>query len=182
MDYIIHDIKTERQNVSEGLPAALKAVPVAFYVACALSVLLSFYFYLGKKAYEATTQEMQHRAATAEAEQYQHQSAQQAIAAESQHAEAIARWLEASGPLQPVVVAIGRSMARDATIAELSLNRNPELPAHTLMQLKVDGAGSQQIESTLSEIYQLNYQTYSAQQVKARNATDFQATLIHTRR
>lgn len=182
MDYVIHDIKTERQNVSEGLPAAYKAVPIAFFVVTATALLLSLYFYLGKNAYQITAQEMQHRLGEAEGLKFQHQATQQELAAESQRAEGIARWLEGSHPIQPVVVSIGRSMARDSTIAELALDRNPELPAHTLMQLKIDGAGSQQIEDTLSAIYQLNYQTYSAQQVKGRNSTDFQATLIYSRR
>ena len=47
-------------------------------------------------------------------------------------------------------------------------------------ELKIDGGGSEQIESTLDAIYALNYQTYSAQQVKGRNTTDFQGTLIHS--
>jgi len=182
MDYVIHDIKTERQNVSEGLPAGYKAIPFAFYIVSAATLLLSFFFYLGKQNYQADAQEMQVRLSEAEALQYEYQATQQELAAESQRAEGIARWLEGSHPIQPVVVAISRSMARDSTIAELALDRNPELPAHTLMQLKIDGAGTQQIENTLAEIYQLNYQTYSAQQVKGRNSTDFQATLIFSRR
>lgn len=182
MDYVIHDLKTERQNVSEGLPAGYKAVPFAFYVVTAATLLLSLYFYLGKQTYQASSDEMQLRLAEAETLEFQHQATQQGLAAESQRAEGIARWLEGSHPIQPVVVAIGRSMARDSTVAELALDRNPELPAHTLMQLKIDGAGTQQIETTLAAIYQLNYQTYSAQQVKGRNATDFQATLIFSRR
>jgi hypothetical protein len=71
-------------------------------------------------------------------------------------------------------------MGKDSTVAELSLDRNPEIPAHTFLQLKIDGGGSEQIEHTLDSIYALSYQTYSAQQVKGRNSTDFQATLIHT--
>lgn len=178
MDHIIHDIKTERQNISAGLPAAYKLVPIAFYFVSIAAVVLSLYFYLSLKAYEASKIEMDQRLSTAQAEEMSLVGKQQAIVKESKEADGIAKWLEASRPLQPVAVNVGRTMQRESTIAELSLIRNPEIPAHTFMQLKVDGGGSQQIETTLNSIYGLNYQTYSAQQVKGRDSTDFQATLI----
>ncbi|MEM7600435.1 MAG: hypothetical protein AAF357_03345 [Verrucomicrobiota bacterium] len=180
MDSIIHDIKTERQNVSDGLPRAYRLVPVAFYVITVASIFLSLYFFLSKKAYETTEQAMGERLAQAQSESSDYASQREAIVEESQQAEGIARWLEGSHPLQPVVVSVGRSMAKDSTVAELSLDRNPDIPAHTFMQLKVDGGGTEQIETTLSSIYALHYQTYSAQQVKGRDSTDFQATLIYS--
>ncbi len=179
MQDLIHDLKTERQNVSAGLPSGYKLVPVAFYLVSAASILLSLYFYLSKKAYEATEAEMRIRIADANTEEAGLLSQQQAIVDESKRAEVFAKWLEGSHPLQPVTVAIGRSMGKDSTVAELSLNRNPEIPAHTFMQLKIDGGGSGQIETTLDSIYALSYETYSAQQVKGEKSTDFQATLIH---
>lgn len=180
MSEIIHDLKTERQSVSSGLPSGYKLIPVAFYLVAVASVLLSLYFFLSKKAYEATEAQMQTRLADAQAQSATLSSEQQAIVDEARKAEIYAKWLEGSRPLQPVTVAVGRSMGKDSTVAELSLNRNPEIPAHTFIQLKIDGGGAPQIESTLDAIYALQYQTYSAQQVAGQNTTDFQATLIHT--
>jgi len=182
MDNIIHDLKTERQNVSEGLPAGYKLVPVAFYIISIATVFLCLFFYLSKKAYESTETVMRERLTQAQSQQSGFVAQQNAISEESKKAEGIAKWLEGSRPLQPVTVAVGRSMGKDSTVAELSLDRNPEIPAHTFMQLKIDGGGSQQLEHTLSAINALDYQTYSAQQVKGRNSTDFQATLIYTDR
>lgn len=178
MENLIHDIKTERQNVSEGLPSALKLVPIAFYLGTVASILLALFFYLSKKAYESREADMATRLSQAEGLHSGYLSEQAGIVNEAKQAEGYAEWLEGSHPLQPVVAAIARSMGKESTIAELSLDRNPEIPAHTFMQLKIDGGGSQQIESTLNEIYALNYLTYSAQEVKGRNSTDFQATLI----
>src|SRR6056297_2471616 len=166
MDNLIHDLKTERQNISEGLPSAYKLVPVTFYVVSVATVFLSLFFYLSKKAYQSTEDSMRERLTQAQTQQSGFTAQQNAISQESMKAEGIAKWLEGSRPLQPVTVAIGRSMGKDSTVAELSLDRNPEIPAHTLMQLKIDGGGSQQIENTLNAIYALDYQTYSAQQVK----------------
>ncbi|MAS93018.1 MAG: hypothetical protein CMO55_07450 [Verrucomicrobiales bacterium] len=178
MDNIIHDLKTERQNVSSGLPAAFKLVPILFYLSAAASLILSGFFYLSIKSHEASQQQMQLRVSQATAEKNEYVARQNTIVDKSKRAEGIAKWLEGSHPLQPVTVAIGRSMGKDTTIAELNLNRNPEIPAHTFLQLKIDGGGSEQVEDTLNSINALNYQTYSAQQVKGRNSTDFQATLI----
>ncbi|MCB1203170.1 MAG: hypothetical protein KDN18_02840 [Verrucomicrobiae bacterium] len=179
MHDLIHDLKTERQNVSAGLPSGYKLIPAAFYLATVASILLSLYFFLSKKAYESAEAEMQMRISTAKSEETTLVSNQQKIVDESKRAEAFAKWLDGARPLQPVTVVVARSMGKDSTIAGLSLNRNPEIPAHTFLQLKIDGGGSEQIETTLDSIYALEYQTYSAQQVKGRNSTDFQATLIH---
>lgn len=176
----IHDIKTERQNVSAGLPAVYKIAPAAFYVVAAAATLLSFYFLLSKRAYQASEAAMQGRLHAAQSEAAGLVAQQQSIVDEAKKAEAYAKWLEGCRPLQPVTVAVGRSMGKESTVAELSLTRNPEIPAHTLMQLKIDGGTGGQIENTLDAIYALSYQTYSAQQVKGPNSTDFQAILIHT--
>lgn len=178
MSTIIHDIKTERQNVSGGLPAAYKIVPISFYLASVASIFLSLYFFLSKNAYEEREAEMMNLLSQSQSLKSQFIAEQGQIVAESRRAEGFAVWLEGAHPIQPVVAAIGRSMGKDSTVAELTLDRNPEIPAHTFMQLKIDGGGSQQIETTLNEIYALDYLTYSAQQVKGRDSTDFQATLI----
>ncbi len=179
MHDIIHDLKTERQNVSAGLPSGYKLVPVSFYLVSTASIFLSLYFYLSKKAYEATEAEMRIRISDAKTNEATILANQQSIVDEAKKAETFAKWLDGARPLQPVTVAVGRSMGKDSTVAELSLTRNPEIPAHTFLQLKIDGGGTTQIETTLDSIYALNYQTYSAQQVKGDNSTDFQAILIH---
>ncbi len=179
---IIHDLKEDRQNVSSGLPIALKLVPFAFYAGSILAVLLTLFFYLSFKSYESSNRQLKQRLSQAEAEKAKHTQKEGDIINVVKNAEGLAQWLEGARPLQPVTAAIGRSMAKDSTISELQLKRNPEIPAHTFMQLKINGGGSQQIETTLNSIFALNYQTYSAQQVKGRNLTDFQATLIYSNR
>lgn len=178
MSTIIHDIKTERANVSGGLPAGYKIVPLSFYLASVASIFLSLYFFLSKSAYEDNEATMASQLSHAQAQKSQFISQQQQVVSASRRAEGFAEWLEGAHPLQPVVAAIGRSMGKDSTVANLTLDRNPEIPAHTFLQLKVDGAGSSQIDSTRSDIYSLDYLTYSEQQVKGRNSIDFQATLI----
>ncbi|MDF1853744.1 MAG: hypothetical protein P1U85_23135 [Verrucomicrobiales bacterium] len=178
MNTIIHDIKTERANVSGGLPAGFKIVPVSFYLAAVATIFLSLYFFLSKNAYEENETTSQSQLSLAQSQKSQFISQQQGIVSDARRAEGFAKWLDGAHPLQPVIAAVGRSMGKDSTVAELSLDRNPEIPAHTFLQLKVDGAGSTQIDTTRSDIYALDYLTYSEQQVKGRNSIDFQATLI----
>jgi len=179
MEFIIHDLKNNRQNTTGGLPGILKIVPIAFYLGTIFSVLLSLYFYFSYKAYKSSEQSMNQRLAAAQAEISRITVQEAGIVDTAERAGSLAEWLEGARPIQPVTVAVARSMEKESTIAELSLNRNPEIPAHTFMELKINGGGSQQIETTLEAIYALNYQTYSAQQVKGKNAIDFQATLIY---
>ena len=179
MEIIIHDLRNERQNTTGGLPGILKIVPVAFYLGTVLSILLSLYFYASLKAYKRTEDVMKDRLASAKAETTSIQTQEARLVDMADKAAVLADWLEGSRPLQPVTVAVARSMAKNSTIAELSLNRNPELPAHTFMELKINGGGSQQVQTTLKSIYALNYQTHSSQEVKGKNAIDFQATLMY---
>lgn len=182
MDNVIHDLKTQRQGASGGLPGIYKVIPIAFYLGLVLSVLLSLFFYMSIRAHKDSKIAWESKTAAAKAAESKSLVSHSEIVNISRNAEGLAAWLEGARPLQPVTAAIGRSMKTNSTIAELAFDRNPEIPAHTFMQLKINGGGSDQIESTLTSINALNYQTYSAQQVKARNATDFQATLIYSDR
>jgi hypothetical protein len=179
MDYLIHDLKTPRQGVSGGLPGSYKVIPIAFYLGVVLSLFLSLFFFLSVRAYKTSKIQYEVRLGQAKSRDSKFQASHTEILAMSEKAEGIAKWLEGARPLQPVTAAIGRSMTTDSTIAELNFERNPEIPAHTFMNLKINGGGTDQIESTLASINALNYLTYSANQVKAKNATDFQATLIY---
>lgn len=179
MDFIIHDFKSERQGVSGGLPASLKIVPIAFYITAVAAALLSLYFTFSIRAYKKETEVLQRQLTDYQAETSRIQADEAKLHDIAEKASHLGEWLEGARPIQPITVAVGRSMSKNSTIAELSLNRNPEIPAHTFLELKINGGGSLQVESTLNAIYALNYQTYSAQQVKAKNATDFQATLIY---
>ncbi len=182
MEGVIHDLKTQRQGVTGGLPGAYRIVPIAFYACLVLSILLSLFFYLSIREYKDSKARWELNRNNAKAAEARFVKSHKEIVELSEKAQGIAKWLEGARPLQPLAVAIGRSMTPESSITELSLTQNPEIPAHTLMQLKISGGGSNQVESTLDSINALNFQTYSAQQIKARNATDFQATLIYADR
>lgn len=179
MENIIHDLKTQRQGVSGGLPAAYKLIPITFYLGLIVTLLASLFFYMGIRSHKTDKITWEGKLKTSKSAQTKFSNSHNEIVEIAEKADGLAKWLEGSRPLQPVTTAIGRSMGPSATISELSFDRSPEIPAHTFMQLKIDNGGSEQIESTLASINALSYLTYSANRVKAATAIDFQATLIY---
>jgi hypothetical protein len=181
MSFIVQDIKTDRPNISGGLPSIYRLVPILFYTCCILAILLNFVFYTSLRSYQRDEKVWQAEIADAQSQQQSLIEEQARVTEESNSSERIADWVEGSRPVQPISAIIARSMQANATIAELNMDRNPQMPAHLFMTLKINNAGSEQLEATLDALTAVDYQTYSAQQVKAENAIDFQATLIWNR-
>ncbi len=178
MDYLIQDLKTDRPNISAGLPPVYRLVPVALYASLVLAVGLNAMFVLNIRSNQAEEKSYQEMTAIAQAEQSDLVARQSAITQETTAATQISDWLAGARPVQPVGITIARSIEGNASIAELNMERNPQMPSHLFLTLKINGGGTSQIDSTLNALSALHYQTYSAQQVKATNAIDFSATLI----
>ena len=178
MDFIVQDIKTDRPNISGGLPNFYRLIPLGFYAVTALAIAANLYFLSSYRSHQRDEKAWQAEVSRAMAEQTALMDKQSRINDEARAAERIADWVEGARPVQPITVTIARSMEANATIAELNMDRNPAMPAHLFMTLKINHAGSEHLESTLDALAAIDYQTYSAQQVKAENAIDFQATLI----
>ena len=178
MEFIVHDIKTDRPNISGGLPGIYKLVPIGFYLSAFVGIGLCIFFFMSERTYRSSENEWNEKTQQAQAIQTGVVAKQSQISQEADEAAEMADWLEGARPVQPISITIARSMEGNASIDELNLERNPQIPAHLFMTVKVNGGGSQQIEGTLDALGALNYHAYSAQQVKGRNAVNFQATLI----
>jgi hypothetical protein len=178
MTFIVQDIKTDRPNISGGLPASYRMVPLAFYSSALMALAMNLFLYTSLRKYQRDEKIWLSQVAEAESEKLAIEQKQSQVIDEAHAAERIADWVEGSRPVQPLGATISRSMQATATIAELTLDRNPQMPAHLFMTLKLNNAGSEQLEATLDSLAALDFQTYSAQQVKTENALDFQATLI----
>lgn len=178
MDFIVQDIKTDRPNVSGGLPSFYRLIPIGFYAGSVLAIMLNLYFLSSYRNHQRMEKSWQAEIAAALSEQEGILQKQGRVNEEARAAERLADWVEGARPVQPITATITRSMEANATIAELNMDRNPQMPAHLFITLKINHAGTEQLESTLDSLAAIDYQTYSAQQVKAENAIDFQATLI----
>lgn len=176
---ICHDLKTERREVSQGLPPYMRLVPIAFYVSMVGCALLSVWFYLGYKGAKS-----QSETASLEATQFESQAGQ--VGRERDELEKLnlragstADWVEGAHGLQPLAVVVGRSVGDKATISELNMTRNSEIPAQILFTLKMDGVSSSVMDSTLDGVRALNFKAYSAEQTKKGDSLDYNATLVY---
>ena len=178
MDYLVHDLKTDRPNISGGLPPIFRLVPVAFYASAALALTMNAFYFISFRTNQQLEERWQKEVTDAQMEQTNIVQQQTALGEQTIAAGRIADWIEGARPVQPISATVVRSMEAKSTIAEFDLTRNPQMPKHLFMTLNVNHAGSEQIEATLDALEAIEYQTYSARQAKAENAVDFKAQLI----
>jgi len=176
--FVCHELKTDRREISSGLPPALKVVPILTYVSVAICTLALIY--IGTQIRSAKTQSARWEAQT------EHLKAQnttvakqhQEIVALNTKASRVAEWMDGAHSLQPLTVGISRSVGTDASIAELLMTRNSEMPSQIRLSLKMDEINSTVLDSTLDSIRMNSFRPYSAQQTKKGRSLDYTATLV----
>ncbi len=175
---ICHDLKSERREVSKGLPPALKFVPILFYAAMILCTASIVWFEYGRKKAETEREKWAGQSRSFQAKNVQVGKDRQTIEELNTQARSVAKWLEGAHGLQPLCVAISRSVGDDSSIDELALARNGELPRQIKLTLKLDGVNSTVLEQVLSSWVALDFRAYSAQQKKMQDSVDYKATLV----
>ena len=178
MDFVIHDLKADRPNISGGLPGVYRLVPVAFYAGAVLALLMNAFYFVSFRNHQQSERRWQKEVTDAQMEQTNIVHQQSALSAQAIAAGRIADWLDGARPVQPIATAVVRSMEAKATIADLTLDRNPRMPSHLVMDLKVNHAGTEQIEATLQSLAAIDYKNFYTNQALGENAIDFKATLI----
>jgi len=178
MEVLCHDLKTERRDVSGGLPSYLKIVPVFFYLTLAVCTLGYTWFEVSRKRAARELERWESIVASHEEEISRIEKEREVIEASNDWAKEMAEWLEGAHHLQPLVVALGRGVGEEATIAEVLLVRNSEIPSQIHFTLKMDGVTTTVLDRTLEGIRKLHFRAYSAQQQKNEDSLDYNATLV----
>lgn len=182
MDFIIHDLKADRPNISGGLPGIYRLVPLTFYGGALLALLMNVFYFLSFRNHQQSELRWQKEITDAQMEQTNIVNQQSALSTQTIAAGRIADWLDGARPVQPIATAVVRSMEAKATIADLTLERSARMPAHLVLDLKVNHAGSEQIEATLESLAAIDYQNFYTTHAMGENAIDFKATLIWNRK
>jgi hypothetical protein len=177
-DYICHDFKTPRNDTSKRLPDAFKAVPVLFYLSLIASGAIMTMDYLQYKqaVQEKKTQETvkaDHDAATQE---YEKERA--SLTAEAAKAELLAKWTEGSRNIQPVGVAIARSMPPEVRLSDLSLERSMQVPANLSLSVRINGGSATEVGLMETSLARLQYRAYSPQSNKEGDVVEYRSTLV----
>ena len=81
-------------------------------------------------------------------------------------------------PLQPLVVAIVRSMAANSSIVELNLERDAETPSQLRLGLRLNTDSDKQLEDTLEVIRDMHYREFSPTQTRVRGDLDYKASML----
>ena len=176
---VCKELKTDRTDIEDPLPGWARIIPVLFVVSLLAGIGLNASFIVSQKKSETAKEEAVAR------ESRENQAKKQLLMkikdmdARVAKAETVVKWVEGSRPVQPLAIAIARSMSNKATIAELSLRRDPANPGQIRMLLKFDGGGNTQLEETLAAISDQGYRYYQTTQTKGKKGgLDYQATLI----
>jgi hypothetical protein len=179
MEFLCHDIKTERREVSGGLPQGLKIIPVLFYFALAACLSLYVWFEMNRSAAERDAVKWRAAAGKFNGDVASVAQERKSIESANTWATNVSKWLEGSHNLQPLLVELGRGVGGDASIAEASFMRNAEIASQIQFSLKMNGVSNQILDRTLEGIRKLDFRAYSAQQQKEGEALDYNAILVY---
>jgi len=176
--YVCHDLKSQRPEISSGLPSGYKLVPVLFYLALIGCTAAMGWFEIERSKAVVESRNYAAQTATFNAESARIAKERANVEALNKRAGDVAKWVEGALNLQPICVAVSRAAGQNATIAELSLARNTELPSQVHLELRVNNADSTVMDATLQGIRGLDFRAYSAQQSKEVDQLEYKATLV----
>jgi hypothetical protein len=87
-------------------------------------------------------------------------------------------WVMASMPLQPLVVAIMRSMDPDTSVVDLTVERDLDTPAQLKLGLRLNTDSDEQLLKTLEVIRSMNYREVSPTQTRLKGDLAYRASLL----
>jgi hypothetical protein len=176
---LLHDLKTERQDLTKPLPKILIIVPFLFFISLIGAIFLNVLFFLKIKEADSLSGDWQQRAEGEAVQKIQTEKTIDLIKKEEQKAKEIYKWVEGAMQIQPLALSVSRSMGPKSSIEELSLYREKNNPNQILIQLSFINGGQKQLDDTLSAINRVGYRAYSANQSSEQGGkVNYQATLI----
>lgn len=181
MQTICHDFKSPRTDTARRLPGIFMMVPIMFYAA------------LVGGGYFATNSYMTYRQAAQDRDVWRQQQADHeatragfeaektVVDTEKKKAEKLAQWVEGTRTLQPITVAVMRSVPPEISLGEMTLERSPEMPQQILMGVKINSGTLEEVGRIQNAVGALNYRAYNSQQTKAGEGLDYRTLLVWQR-
>lgn len=174
----IDDFKTDRKGIAPPLPMVMRLVPLLFYLSLLFLLLVGSLATMRAKFSTDHRNAINERIATLKAEIDSTKAAKTALENQIKEAAELESWVLASIPIQPLIVAVIRSMAVDSEIVEFSMERDPESPSQLRIGLKLNSSSDKQIEQTLEVIRGLNYREFNPTQTRVQGNLDYRASLL----
>lgn len=177
---ILDDFKAERKDVTPPLPAALKLVPLLFYILLGAAVLLGTLFFVQLRMASDRLEALSRALDQTNGEIQEVRRKREALQERILRAQDVESWVASSRPLQPLAVAIARSVEEGASIEELRFERGDQRGPQLTMDLRLGTRGIDQLDKTVRAIEEQNYRLFSPQQNVTADHIDFKSTIAWT--
>jgi cell division protein FtsB len=174
----IDDLKTDRKDIMPALPMVFRIVPILFYGALAFLVVIGSLAFWNMRVTSQKRDAIKQRITSLQTEIATTKADRAALEVKIREATDLEAWVLASMPLQPLIVAIVRSMDPQSSIVDLKLERDTETPSQLRLGLRLNTNSDQQLEDTLEVIRRMNYREFSPTQTRVRGDLDYRASLL----
>lgn len=174
----VDDFKTERKGITPPLPMIMRLVPLLFYLSLGFMIVVGTVASLHAKFSSDNHTAIMARVGKLKLEIEQNKTARASLENEIAEATDLEAWVLASMPLQPLVVAIIRSMGPQSEIVDFSLERDAETPSQLRIGMVLNTASDKQLEQTLEVIRKMNYREFNPTQTRSHGNLDYKASLL----
>jgi hypothetical protein len=175
---IADDFKTDRKDILPPLPAVLRLVPILFYLTVISSVILCALFFYQLKLANDSIQTAKAGLAEAQAQVASTAAERKLLESQILRATDVQGWVEGSRPLQPLVVAVARSIKEEASLADLKLDRDEESPSSLKLAMRIGTSSPTQLEETTDAISKENFRLLQPEQTLAEGQINYRATIV----
>ena len=174
----IDDFKTERKDLLPPLPTIFRLVPLLFYLSIVFFAVVGTVGVWHSRVAQERRLSLLGETAALQAQIEQTKAARVSLDDRTLEAMDLENWVLGSMPLQPLVVEIIRSVGTNSSIANLSLERDPETPSQLKLALTLRTDSDAQLDTTLAAIRKLNYIDLSPTQSMVQGNLEYRATLL----
>jgi hypothetical protein len=174
----IDDFKTERKDLLPPLPTIFRLVPLLFYLSIVFFAVVGSVGVWHSRVAQERRVSLLGETAALQAEIEQTKAARVSLDDRALEAMDLENWVLGSMPMQPLVVEIMRSVGTNSSIANLSLERDPETPSQLKLALTLRTDSDAQLDTTLAAIRKLNYIDLSPTQSMVQGNLEYRATLL----
>ncbi len=175
---IADDFKTDRKEITPPLPAILRLVPILFYLTVVSTIILCGLFLYQLKLANDSILTAQSGLAESQAQVAAAASERKTLEAQILRATDVQGWVEGSRPLQPLVVAVTRSIGEEASLADLKLDRDEESPSSLKLAMRIGTSSPSQLEATTDAISRENFRLLQPEQTLAEGQINYRATIV----
>ena len=174
----IDDFKTDRKDIAPPLPMVMRLVPILFYLSLLFLVVVGSVASLHAKLSSDQRKNVIARIESLKSQIEQSKTQRASLETEISEALDLEAWVLASMPLQPLIMAIIRSMGPESEIVDLTLERDAETPSQLRLGLKLNSSSDKQLEDTLAAIKDLDYREFNPTQTRVQGNLDYKASLL----